>query len=55
MSADRAYSVGLVNDLAADDTPAALEATARGLAADMLACSAQGLRLTKAQLMLEVV
>ena len=50
MAAERAFSVGLVNELAADDTPAALEAAARGLAAGMLACSARGLQLTKAQL-----
>ena len=50
MTAERAYSLGLVNELAPDDTPAALEAAARGLAAAMLACSARGLQLTKAQL-----
>ena len=46
--AERAYALGLVNQLA--DSPAELEAAARGLAHDMLRCSPVGLQLTKEQL-----
>jgi enoyl-CoA hydratase/carnithine racemase len=48
ISAERAHTVGLVNELAADE--AGLEAAARRFAADMLACSPLGLQLTKEQL-----
>ena len=48
ISAERAYSVGLVNELAGSE--AELETAARRLAADMLRCFPKGLHLTKEQL-----
>ena len=48
ISAQRAYQVGLVNELV--ESPALLEPAARELAADMLQCSPRGLQLTKEQM-----
>lgn len=48
LAADRAYQLGLVNELVED--PGELESAARKLATDMLACSRLGLQLTKEQL-----
>lgn len=48
ISAQRAYQVGLVNELA--DDVGQLDEAAHRMAADMLACSPKGLQLTKEQL-----
>ena len=48
ISAQRAYQLGLVNELA--DGVAELDNLARSMAKDMLACSLKGLQLTKEQL-----
>lgn len=48
LGAERAHQLGLVNELV--ESPGELEAAARRLAKDMLACSRVGLQLTKEQL-----
>ncbi|PSC69953.1 enoyl-hydratase [Micractinium conductrix] len=48
LAAERAYQLGLVNELV--EAPSKLEAAARRLATEMLACSRVGLQLTKEQL-----
>ncbi|GAB4814421.1 hypothetical protein N2152v2_001467 [Parachlorella kessleri] len=49
IAAERAYQVGLVNELVPDNATA-LEEAARKLAQEMLQCTAKGLQLTKEQL-----